>query len=84
MNEAIVQVQRAVAVASDWPLLKFQLASMFLKVGEIEKAHNEMINAFISRQINPNSLNEIQRYFEGVITGRSWEDSTEFLEFFDF
>jgi len=75
LKEAIEYVQKALAYAPDWPLLRYQLAGLFLDAGEPDAAAQEVKKAFQIYPLDPKKVtNEIERYYENVITGRIWKD----------
>lgn len=75
INEAIQYVQQALQYAPDWPLLRWQLASLFLLIKNVEAAENEVQKAFQINLLDQHKItNEVERYYETVVTGRGWTD----------
>ena len=75
INEAIQYVQQALLYAPDWPMLRWQIARFFLLIDNVEAAENEVQKAFQIRPLDPHKItNEVERYYEDVVTGRGWKD----------
>jgi tetratricopeptide (TPR) repeat protein len=75
IEKAIEYVQKALIYAPDWPMLRCQLARLLLKVGKIRAAEEEAQKAFQMQPLDPEIIkNEVERYYESVVTGRYWPD----------
>jgi tetratricopeptide (TPR) repeat protein len=73
LNEAINYVQKALIYAPDWPMLRHQLAGLYVSIGKIKEAEQEVKRALEIPPLDPEKIsNEVQRYYESVVTGRSW------------
>lgn len=75
VNRAMEYVQKAIAYAPDWPMLRFQLARLFLSIGKFEAAEKEVQLAMQMPLLDPkDTSNDVERYYENVVTGRIWND----------
>ena len=56
-------------------MLRYQLAGLFLDMEEVEAAEKEIEKAFQIPALSPDKItNEVERYYESVVTGRSWSN----------
>jgi len=70
-HEAIKYAQQALSFAPHWPMIRCQLAELFLKLGQIERAEEEVKKAIDIPAIDDKEIvDEVQRYYECVVTGR--------------
>jgi tetratricopeptide (TPR) repeat protein len=75
---AIPYIQKAIRLAPDWPSLRYQLAELLLALGDGHAAEQEANIALHIIPLSPESItNEVDRYYETVITGRAWKNLDE-------
>jgi tetratricopeptide (TPR) repeat protein len=75
LTQAIDLVRTAIAYQPDWPMLRCQLATFLFLVGDIKHAQEEIDKIFQIPSLDPQkTTNEVERYYESVVTGRSWSN----------
>jgi len=75
LNQAIEYIRTAITYQPDWPMLRCQLATFLFLVGDIKHAQEEVKKIFQIPSLNPQKIaNEVERYYESVVTGRSWDN----------
>lgn len=74
-EQAIEFLKKALVNAPEWPMLRYHLAWLYLAIGDISAAEEEIVKAFQIPTLDPARItNEVERYYESTITGRSWDD----------
>lgn len=74
LSEVIAYTQQALKFAPDWPMLRVQLATFLFEDGKIDEADQEMQKAHNFKKFPAEKVtNEVQRYYESVVTGRIWD-----------
>ncbi len=74
ITEAIQYREKAVLEASDWPMLRFMLANLYLQIGEVEKAEFHAKKGLECNQLTTSPKNDIDDYYEKIVTGRRWKN----------
>jgi tetratricopeptide (TPR) repeat protein len=79
---AINYLRKAIKFAPDWPLLRHKLATLLLELNQIEQAEQQIREALaLVRPLPRQTQNEVEYYYENVVTGRAWSDvKNEFKE----
>jgi len=74
-HEAIKYAQQAVLFAPNWPSLRYELAELLFILNDIKGAEAELKEVMKIGPLDPLKIkNEIERYYETVVTGRSWDE----------
>jgi tetratricopeptide (TPR) repeat protein len=72
LEESITYTKKAVENAPDWPILRQQLAELYIQVGEIEAAEREVNIGFKLASLPPKKFNNaVEYYYENIVTGRA-------------
>jgi tetratricopeptide (TPR) repeat protein len=78
LQMAIHYLEKAVRYAPDWPMIRHLLATLFLRSKDIKSAEFHVEKALeLSKVIPIKPRNGVEKYYENVITGRSWVNIKE-------
>ena len=75
LNESILYLKEALLVAPFWPMLHIELIYLFMNLGHFKEAQRQIEITAQLIQIPPKiPNNDVEEYYEKMITGRSWPD----------
>lgn len=81
LDQAIFYIKRSLELAPDWPTIYYQFARFLLEKNQVEEAEKTAKKGMQYRNALSFFTNDIERYFELVITGRASSDVNEGWEY---
>jgi tetratricopeptide (TPR) repeat protein len=73
LTEALECVQKAIRLAPDWPMLRSKCAWLYYLLNKCDLAKAEIQIAMQIPALESGKItNEVERYYENVVTGRAW------------
>jgi len=79
--KAIECVKQAMKFAPDWLVLRIQLIELLLEADHVKEAEVEAKKTIEFLPKTPKPIrNEVERYYETIITGRAWTDGKEKID----
>jgi tetratricopeptide (TPR) repeat protein len=75
-------IQKAILTAPDWPALRYQQAGILIHLDKLKEAEDVIHNALkITPFLDKSTVaNEVDRYYENVVTGRLWNNMQKEFE----
>ncbi|MBS0607227.1 MAG: tetratricopeptide repeat protein [Verrucomicrobia bacterium] len=80
INFSVTLLERAVNFAPDWPMLWLSLARRYIRMADPDKAESCIQKGLQCKLLTCKPKNNLENYFENIVTGRSWKSIMEEFE----